>query len=718
NLSNHRQDELSKTNSVNIIRAQTASVRLTQRSVGRSSSSSSASTSSASDSDVDKKETVDVPRQPPRPSTPTPPTPTPPTPRPKSSPATGQNSTTASKTKKPTAASRRKRQPALLPSLFPGVPAALNFAAEGEFLEPASSPVLERTRRQLLKWRLSPATPGVVRRVVARSGFKFLPKTGPGDEFDCVESDEWLGYFGRHMKPAEFSAIREYQKVNHFPGSFTLGRKDRLWQGLRRFRVKYGDFFDIAPATYCLPDDLLALRQAWEAAASNLDTSISAASASSVSSTSSFSSGSASDANLDCSGSPMWILKPPASCRGQGIRLLNKWHQVPKRRSALIQEYINRPYLIDGNKFDLRVYVYVTSFDPLRAYVHELGLVRFASSQYDASDPGNRFAHLTNYSVNKHSRTYRPSQQDGSGHKWSLQALWTRLRSEGRNPLAVWESVKLVVLKALLSGQAHIANQVRLLCRRSCCAHELFGFDILLDEDLRPWLLEVNVSPSLNTDTQLDNRIKDAVIADALRLAGFRLPPGAQDPELSSFDSDDYDSDEGGSGGKEKSPAGPAAELDIGLPPTGRPSTSGAPRTVAAAPPSSPSHSSSRLADDERAKRAFFCAPSWRRRLPRLLDGPLTPRDLRCLTRAVDEYQRRGGFERLAPAGGDLGLRCLSCCGGRPSYSSLLLHAFVSRYGHAGKEGINLLVAGCRAGLHMTSDTTDRQLWSPPAGLR
>ena len=59
--------------------------------------------------------------------------------------------------------------------------------------------------------------------------------------------------------------------------------------------------------------------------------------------------------------------------------------------------------LINKRKFDLRVYVAVTSIDPLRIYIYKEGLVRFASVDYshDIDSVKNRFIHLTNYSVNK-----------------------------------------------------------------------------------------------------------------------------------------------------------------------------------------------------------------------------------------------------------------------------------------------------------------------------
>ena len=50
---------------------------------------------------------------------------------------------------------------------------------------------------------------------------------------------------------------------------------------------------------------------------------------------------------------------------------------------------------------------------------------------------------------------------------------------------------------------------------------ELLGFDVLLDENLKPWLLEVNMSPSMNTDTPLDTEIKTNLIVDFFNLVGL-----------------------------------------------------------------------------------------------------------------------------------------------------------------------------------------------------
>lgn len=71
------------------------------------------------------------------------------------------------------------------------------------------------------------------------------------------------------------------------------------------------------------------------------------------------------------------------------------------------QRYIHNPMLIDGRKFDLRLYVLVTSMEPLRVYLFEEGLVRFSTKRYSLKNLRSRFTHLTNYSINKKSGSFK-----------------------------------------------------------------------------------------------------------------------------------------------------------------------------------------------------------------------------------------------------------------------------------------------------------------------
>ena len=86
----------------------------------------------------------------------------------------------------------------------------------------------------------------------------------------------------------------------------------------------------------------------------------------------------------------------------------------------MVSQYIEHPLLIDGLKFDLRIYVAITCFNPLRIYMYKEGLVRFATQKYNGSGKGSRFMYLTNYSVNKYSEGFienNNAMEDGKGSK-------------------------------------------------------------------------------------------------------------------------------------------------------------------------------------------------------------------------------------------------------------------------------------------------------------
>ena len=207
-----------------------------------------------------------------------------------------------------------------------------------------------------------------------------------------------------------------------------------------------------------------------------------------------------------------------------------------KSKHYVAQRYIDNPLLINGHKFDMRVYVMIASWDPLRVYVHEQGLVRFATVPYYTADGlQNRLAHLTNYSVNKKAAGFaKPTDasgaaaESGPASKWALPTLFTWLQEHGYDAAAAKARIHDVVVKTLLSVEADSTaasagafkwDSVR--PGLGANAVQVLGFDVMLDADLRAWLLEVNVCPSLSSSSPLDKAIKTQVVTDALHLAGF-----------------------------------------------------------------------------------------------------------------------------------------------------------------------------------------------------
>ena len=104
-----------------------------------------------------------------------------------------------------------------------------------------------------------------------------------------------------------------------------------------------------------------------------------------------------------------WISKPHSSSRGRGIYIDNDPKQINRAEPCVVSRYIDNPLILFGHKFDLRIYVVVTSFDPLRIYIYREGLARFASEKYSNevfTDEKSKFSHLTNYSINKNNENY------------------------------------------------------------------------------------------------------------------------------------------------------------------------------------------------------------------------------------------------------------------------------------------------------------------------
>lgn len=200
--------------------------------------------------------------------------------------------------------------------------------------------------------------------------------------------------------------------------------------------------------------------------------------------------------------------------------------QIPQDEQVLVSKYIGAPLCIDGHKCDLRVYVLVASFDPLVIYLYEEGLVRLATVKYDLNFDNlwNPCMHLCNYSINKYHTDYIKSsdaQDEDVGHKWTLSALLRHLKSQGCNTHMLMKNIEDLIIKSIFACAQSIISACRMFVPSSNNCFELYGFDILIDDTLKPWLLEVNLSPSMGVDSPLDAKVKSCLITDLLTCVGI-----------------------------------------------------------------------------------------------------------------------------------------------------------------------------------------------------
>eukprot|EP00050_Salpingoeca_kvevrii_P007748 m.298326 g.298326 ORF g.298326 m.298326 type:complete len:403 (+) comp13833_c0_seq1:294-1502(+) len=325
--------------------------------------------------------------------------------------------------------------------------------------------------------------------------------------------DDWhvfwatVGTTHRIFNPDSGFRLNDNQLLNHFPNHYELTRKDLMVKNIKRYRRELeregsplaerderGRYvhLDIIPDTFMLPADYSIFVEEFRR-----------------------------------NPHATWIMKPSGSAQGKGIFLVNRLSQLKKwsrgtqsARSYVISSYLDRPFLVGGKKFDLRLYVLVTSYRPLKAYMNREGFCRFCTVKYNANmtDLDNMFVHLTNVSLQKHSAEYN----DVHGGKWNVKNLRLHLEATRGQAAAdkLFDDMNWIIVQSLKSVQNVMIND------RHC--FELYGYDIIIDDDLKPWLIEVNASPSLSATTVSDRIMKATVIDDVYKI----VCPGGAMPDV------------------------------------------------------------------------------------------------------------------------------------------------------------------------------------------
>lgn len=223
----------------------------------------------------------------------------------------------------------------------------------------------------------------------------------------------------------------------------------------------------------------------------------------------------------------------------------------------------------------------MTSFNPLEAWLFKDGFARFSTKKFSLNNntKNDAFIHLTNSSVQKNADNaptkassssiknlrkklkekdedewaksnrkggllYEENRDELGDTKRSFDWIWKTLiktgvlqpnsndingddvgNNSGRNDVnsanedggggkptqsSIWESISELIVKSLLCVDNHIPHNPN--------AFEVFGYDVIIDDNMRPWLLEVNASPSMSRDNKLDIKIKEQLILDTIAL--------------------------------------------------------------------------------------------------------------------------------------------------------------------------------------------------------
>uniref|UniRef100_A0A6B2L464 Tubulin-tyrosine ligase n=1 Tax=Arcella intermedia TaxID=1963864 RepID=A0A6B2L464_9EUKA len=375
--------------------------------------------------------------------------------------------------------------------------------------------------------------PRIVRYVLNERGWTRTPN----------DTNNWtLKWKCGSISPSDYRNALNHQILNHFPETRALTKKGSLQYTMKLSHLKYPNLYNFTPTAFTLTEYSLPLLQKYFGNKNKI-----------------------------------WIGKPAAWSQGRGITITRNLEdflpslvlkppaetleELPEASTGLgedeaaagaaaspsqelqphfspymviIQEYIQNAHLIGGYKHDMRIYVLITSLAPLRVYLYNEGLARFSTQPYSLDDL-DTLRHLTNTSIHHsmfQSGKLDPAAQEvfsgtvdallgpGDFSKRCLSSVFGYLAQGGVDARRIWREIQKVILLTVLP----IAKNARPSHNQK---FELLGFDIILTDDLKPHLIEVNLGPSLAIACQTDIIIKKALVEDIFNIV-FSTPPNSR----------------------------------------------------------------------------------------------------------------------------------------------------------------------------------------------
>ena len=369
-----------------------------------------------------------------------------------------------------------------------GAPAILPRHAMGKF-KLAGDPALCSMRKW--RWCYMPGNVETFRRVLTAVGMQEIPPLPLDSEGGAPWQLLWeLADEADGNDYASHRKLKQAQKINHFPGVRELGNKRYLHKNMASASKHFGDqVYDIFPVSFTIPGDIVKLQR-----------------------------------DTIKNNRTMYILKVAAKDRGEGIKVIAGVQDLKPGDRGIVQSYVQYPYLLNGYKFTMRVYVVYTSLAPLRLYIYPEGFVHMATEKYSPlpKNINNRYMHLTNPDISKHRDFYRKNPRP---FYWSFPELRDYVRKHGVSGVVsgdddarLWRNIQTLVQKTVLSAEHKLSNYAQKIIEHPESNFELLGLDVLVDENLKPWLIEVNPDPDMSAHAgfELAYKVKGKMLSDLM----------------------------------------------------------------------------------------------------------------------------------------------------------------------------------------------------------
>jgi tubulin monoglycylase TTLL15 len=207
----------------------------------------------------------------------------------------------------------------------------------------------------------------------------------------------------------------------------------------------------------------------------------------------------------------------------RGVKIIDVKNLEPKDEH-FYQEFMDDPFLIDGHAFDFGVYVLITSFDPIRAYrFNEDVLLRFCSEKYHPFDPENRNKYVVkdgSIPAFEMPSFAEPSKKFSFSSKVMFENEIKKLKFDVKK---FWTRIDRAIAQVVANAESRVVNG---LLEKNLSSHNLFElvrFDIILDAELNPFVVEVNMSPNLTPAAEKYERnalIYEQLIYNVVKMIG------------------------------------------------------------------------------------------------------------------------------------------------------------------------------------------------------
>ena len=302
----------------------------------------------------------------------------------------------------------------------------------------------------------------------------------------------------------QFEKLDATKTINHIPGNSALTIKSSLFNTLNSARQRVAGLpqeahYDFFPTTYSMPQEYFDFQQA------ALDKP---------------------DAR--------WIQKPRNMSRGRGIEMVQHPETVPLDNEWIIQSYLDKPHLWDNHKYVLRCYILITSVDPLRFYWYHEGSAKLTSEEYDLDNLDNPFIHLTNPDINEHNEA---AEVPVMFHSFRVYREW--LKEQGIDDEKVFSDLREMLAVTVISAREKMRTQSNEIKADTSGAYELIGIDCMLDSNYKPWVLECNLSPSLDICSTDANQVAEETNTKKGMVTEIVHMLGLNDPDLDKLSSEE-----------------------------------------------------------------------------------------------------------------------------------------------------------------------------------